>query len=512
MDPQGRHLTGHRLAGVPPSTSLVKGLSVQLLRPTSRRLGLAAVLGPALSGCPVEHAPNPEHCYYAGGDQTCVDRYGAERPFCASPTDTCPTADYGCVSDLPNMDCYSPCGNGTVASEDMTCLEFADESDTNSEDTDTDTGSEGDPPPACGDGITQASLGETCDDGNTDSGDACAWNCTLPGTEIWSRTYADLICDEAVVEVTATDQIYLVVDCDTHRRILRLDAEGTVLRIQTTPLDELGKPNLALLSNGSLILGGRDFDGTEGLVHRYNFVANFQWSHEIPLEPSYITAVAASEADEFVAAGMGAGAPILYSYSPTGTVTWFLHDLPSPDPITVEISPSGAIWSLHFNPIVVEKRSIDGSLDWSLDDLSSEYVRDLAIATDEHAYLVGYSFVSGTDNFRVQKLDPAGESVWVRIHDDPGVPELASSVEVLPGGGALVVGYQIAANRTNTAGLLSWYAPDGTNLLDVVYDGPTGEDAQFVDVAVSNNGYAIAAGLHDLGNGTTQLWLLKFVI
>jgi len=41
--------------------------------------------------------------------------------------------------------------------------------------------------PACGDGAVNDTLGEQCDDGNTDDQDGCASNCTFESTGVWDK-------------------------------------------------------------------------------------------------------------------------------------------------------------------------------------------------------------------------------------------------------------------------------------------------------------------------------------
>lgn len=76
-----------------------------------RRLGHVAALGLALGlalGCRVRR-DNPEHCFYADGDATCLERFDdGSLPYCASPQ--CSDAPFGCVAEPPEVACYSPCG------------------------------------------------------------------------------------------------------------------------------------------------------------------------------------------------------------------------------------------------------------------------------------------------------------------------------------------------------------------------------------------------------------------
>ncbi|NVB38749.1 hypothetical protein G6O69_12990 [Pseudenhygromyxa sp. WMMC2535] len=96
----------------------------------------AAMLGGVFGGCRVER-PNPDHCFFAEGDRTC-DELDPSLPFCVEPE--CSAAPYGCVAEPPVDGCYSPCGNGTLAGQDASCIEVSDESDTGTAETETGSG------------------------------------------------------------------------------------------------------------------------------------------------------------------------------------------------------------------------------------------------------------------------------------------------------------------------------------------------------------------------------------
>jgi hypothetical protein len=138
-------------------------------------------LGLVVSACHGS-AKNAEHCYFAAGNETCVERYGSERPYCAGECDPGFDANYGCVADEPtNLDCYAPCGGEQSANEDMSCLGIADETATDtgnsetSESTDTTETETGPGPcvmdedctnpdaPFCGDQGTCVDCGGTTD-------------------------------------------------------------------------------------------------------------------------------------------------------------------------------------------------------------------------------------------------------------------------------------------------------------------------------------------------------------
>jgi hypothetical protein len=91
---------------------------------------VAALVGGALAGgCRVTR-PNVAHCFHAQGDQTCA-ALDPSKPYCAGPG--CSDGMDGCVAEVPEDECYSPCGQDTFIADDATCIEVADESDTDTE-------------------------------------------------------------------------------------------------------------------------------------------------------------------------------------------------------------------------------------------------------------------------------------------------------------------------------------------------------------------------------------------
>src|SRR5690606_23824661 len=80
---------------------------------------VGAFFGGVSLACQSGSFVNTGHCFNADGDQTCAERFGDERPFCASPEGGCGGGtNYGCVAELPADECYSACGHGTVITDD----------------------------------------------------------------------------------------------------------------------------------------------------------------------------------------------------------------------------------------------------------------------------------------------------------------------------------------------------------------------------------------------------------
>jgi hypothetical protein len=91
------------------------------------RIHLAAFAIGMIAAC-VELRPNPAHCANQQGDASCAERFpDGELPYCGMLD--CADAQWGCLAAPPSDPaCYSPCGGGAGASEDMSCLGVADES------------------------------------------------------------------------------------------------------------------------------------------------------------------------------------------------------------------------------------------------------------------------------------------------------------------------------------------------------------------------------------------------
>jgi hypothetical protein len=123
-----------------------------------------------------------------------------------------------------------------------------------------------------------------------------------------------------------------------------------------------------------------------------------------------------------------------------------------------------------------------------------------------------YVLTEATDqtDFSVSRYDSAGALVWSQAHDT-GATVSAGGLDLLPGGGGLLV-----AGATNLAvdssdGLLAWYDLDGEPLAaDTVLDLDAVDALH--DVAVTPYNYAVAVGVHMAAGGDADLWIRKFEI
>jgi len=91
------------------------------LLPSPRWLGLALGLGLACSSSCLEGSLNGRHCSILSGDAVCAALYPTGTlPYCS----TCAHSPHGngCVSQRPEDECYSPCGQGTLFAMAAVCM------------------------------------------------------------------------------------------------------------------------------------------------------------------------------------------------------------------------------------------------------------------------------------------------------------------------------------------------------------------------------------------------------
>jgi hypothetical protein len=121
--------------------------------------------------------PNPDHCQFAQGDQTCVERYGDERPYCTTAAcDSMSEGFLGCVAEQPADDCYYPCGGDSTILSDDSCLIAGDGDGDPTGDGDGDPTGDGD-----GDGDTLCMGDEDCSDGAMPFCDLSSGECVSCG-------------------------------------------------------------------------------------------------------------------------------------------------------------------------------------------------------------------------------------------------------------------------------------------------------------------------------------------
>jgi hypothetical protein len=162
------------------------------LRRSQRTLLLLALAAPT-SSC-LERVPNPDHCWWARGDQTCDQLFDGVLPYCS--TDHLPLCEgqpeYGCVGDRPKYDeCYSPCGGGLSILEDSLCEAALDT-----------TGESGN-----GDGDGDTGTGDGDGDGDPLGGATLPVSCEIecPADHYWSPFDHQCLPLDMIVEVSFGD-------------------------------------------------------------------------------------------------------------------------------------------------------------------------------------------------------------------------------------------------------------------------------------------------------------------
>lgn len=513
------------------------------LHPLVPTLALALLAG-AASSCRFDPTPNPEHCYYAAGNQTCAARFGADKAYCVSPEASLETScegsslEYGCADQPPPDECYSPCGAASSAAEDSSCLETADSTDTG-DTTESEGGSEGDLDPvcgdgveegdeecddgnevdedacsnacllaSCGDGVVQAVLGETCDDGNTESGDTCTSSCVTPGTLIWSTLHDLGGCGSNQLAVASTGSTFYVSACPPgERRVLGFAEDGVLLWDKST----IGTDIAANPVEDGFAVGGTV--GSAGQTRYYDAAGDFVWSENVPVFDSDIHGVAFDGAGVAISVGSAPNVGLLYRYDANGDPLLPALEWPEHGFQAAVANAEGRVWALSSSDVLFSFTP-DNEYMWEENAFPGERLSALALdASTDKVYATGP--VGGTqDSFSVYAFDSEGVISWSLVHDDAGVQEAGNGLAALPTGGVLVAGY------TNHDGvsqevdaLLSWYADEGTHVLDVVLDGEDEVDLDTLsDVAVLTDDTAIAVGYHSTPDLDTRVWLIKFHI
>lgn len=469
----------------------------------------AFATGAALGfGCKVE-TTNLTHCHQSNGDQTCGDLYGDERRFCVGPADGCAGAAEhdGCVAQLPPDECYSPCGNSSFVEEDSSCLvDGTDDGGMATGDGDGDD----EPQPVCGDGVVEGE--EPCDDGNMISGDACAPNCVLPGTVIWNKVYDfDDHCQGHGVVIASTGDLVVTASCEESGwRLLGVRPGGGFMWLSGT-----GASNTARIAMGpsdEYVIGGL-VNMSQGYIRYYNSDGAWEWFTSLDAVSS-VGPVAIDGGGGVIVGGNVGNDRFVHRYSAEGVLEWATQQPGGIQVIALATNATGYVWSLRLSPFQLETYTNAGDPDWAYSLLGTSTAQgDVAVDSNDNAYVVGQTNLDW-ESFYVAKFDPEGAPLWTEIHDDPGISEVGYSVAVMPNGGALVAGYTNSDGLSSEAdGLLSWYSPDGAHLDDVAFDGPRNNDEDmFSDVAVSNDGYAIAVGQQGGLSGKPVLWLVKVAI
>jgi cysteine-rich repeat protein len=349
---------------------------------------LAAFAVGAAPACRSFEVVNAQHCHHADGDQTCAERYGAERPFCVGLNDGCATADeYGCAAELPPIECYSPCGHGSLFDDDASCIDgVADEETTDTGNGDGDGDGDGDEPepgpvcgdgivegdeecddgndlddddctnactlPVCGDGVVQEHLGEACDDGNTLAGDECGATCLLPGTVIWSRTYDfDECTGVAVSLLPQSHRIAAVGVCESMGgRLIRVDADGELIHTRVV-MDE--PSSLSTTSFDWILVGGHNAGvPTMGEARMFDVFGLPSWTSDD--ETVTIRDVRLDSSGSSFIVGSAPNGGYMARYTVSHELDWEHTQANVGTYTAVTLNPHGDLWVLRTLPVQVD--------------------------------------------------------------------------------------------------------------------------------------------------------------
>ncbi|HLT36574.1 MAG TPA: DUF4215 domain-containing protein [Enhygromyxa sp.] len=504
--------------------------------------------------CRAEPDPaDSNHCFDNDGDRTCGDLYGDERPYCAGPGESCEVAPDpdGCVAELPSTECYSPCGGGVFAADDMSCSPSAEEGDGDGDeeaegdgDGDAEGDGDGDDPPAdcgngvidgdeecddgntididacsnactmavCGDGLIQIHLGETCDDGNTVGGDGCASSCVLPGTILWSKNLGIPNATGQSVAVTPSGDIGLIAySSELGHRVIGLTANGDLMWNEEAPPQPT---NIAAGPDGELVIGGV-VDG-KGKIWRFGFDDGLSWAATVSQAPiSMVREVAIDGQGSIYSVGSASDTGMIWRHASSGAPHWLDAVMGTSSVNQIAAGVEGGAWVLRENPRQILHYNQSNELAWASEHPALELVADIYadLATDPAGNLYLAANLNGIEAFAVGKFSPDGETSWVTFHDDPGVLETAFAIAALPTGGAVTAGFTHYDGQSESNMLLTWYASDGTHMQDVVLDGFESVDADLLQgVAIDPDGNVVAVGTRHVEGSEYQLWVLKIAL
>ncbi|PRP90731.1 hypothetical protein ENSA5_61650 [Enhygromyxa salina] len=364
---------------------------------------------------------------------------------------------------------------------------------------------DGDPPPGCGDG--QLDPGEACDDGNNVPGDGCSASCQLPGELIWEvfvdidEQLGDDVGYEVVVDGDGSIGVLVESDASSYR-LAKFDLDGNPLwSVSSLATD---KPSLVRTPEGGLVVGGRL--GSQGATRSWDAEGNSDWTTLVDSGSSGVLGVAADAQGFVVSAGYHDANGVLARYDPEDLNSWSQLQPLSGELGPVGVSPSGDIWVVRTETATLESYDSDGNPGPSVAGLEGDIFEEITIAPDGAVYVLAQS--QDQSSFTLGKYE-RGAKVWTQVHSDV-VPNGASGLGRLPGGGFVVAGYTNGTVDTSDA-LLSWFDADGGVLADdVVIDNA--EVDVLHDVAVTPYNYAVAVGTHIAAGEDADLWIRKFEI
>jgi cysteine-rich repeat protein len=352
--------------------------------------------------------------------------------------------------------------------------------------------------PACGDGTVDEDLGEECDDGNTEDGDSCSADCTIPTADGWTATYNGP--DNSFDGVSE----------------LAIDGSGNIYALGFSR---------SLATGEDLWLRQYMPDGTEGWTYTYDGADS--------LDDSGASLVLHSSGDFMIVGtseGMVSGDDILVMRLAAAdqTVVWEQviagpgTDMGGDTDIAdfgrdIDVDSMGNVvvigrvrvdmqkWDLW-----VGKYDADGMELWveifSGAAMQSEFPTGVAIDAMDNALVAfdeGITAADGED--RVQTYDPSGMLLDTQMLDyNTGDIQIDAD-------GNIVIGGSDVPGNTQLDTFVAKYSPDWTLQWSQTHDGPLNASDVISAVAFDADGNVYVAGSHGVDDQAVNAWTAKYL-
>lgn len=350
--------------------------------------------------------------------------------------------------------------------------------------------------PICGDAIVWED--EQCDDGNAQDGDGCNGDCVVSGSELWSQSVGVPI-NQDVVSALAVDgagDLYAgwYTTNDTFAVLTKYAPDGSEIWEIEDELDSNAFIDIAIEPGGDLVLL-RVADGGGRSLLRVTADGTFGAQLGVP----YTLGTIAVDSNARIVGGgqvSPAGPLVVAVFDAMGDEEWsdIVVDPDGGSGVTaVAIGPSDVIVAVGAVPegigTIAWARGYDdaGVVAWTDDDASVAYWRDVAIASNGDAFVVGRTSASAM----LRRYDPDGMALWT-LASDSSFDDWTSAA-LVPGPEVIVGGYQEDAFSPEGH---SWFVGrfDGDGEERWSADEPTAGEARVVVSPLGAIHAAAAAG------------------
>jgi cysteine-rich repeat protein len=351
--------------------------------------------------------------------------------------------------------------------------------------------------PACGDGTVDDALGEECDDGNTDNGDACSADCTIPFTDGWTATY------------NGTDNLF---DGVTE---LALDDSGNVYALGYTR---------SLATGEDLWLRQYMPDGTEGWTFTYDGQDSLDDAGaSLVIHPTGdFVVVGTSEStmsgdDILVLRVAAADQSIVWENVVAGPGTDMGNDTDMADfGRDVALDSMGNVVALGRIRVDMQRWNVwlgkydaDGGELWvqTFDGAASQSDFPGGVAVDDldNALVVLDEGISAVDyEGRVQTWSSDG-----MLTDTLNIAYDGDDIRIDAEGNIVIAGNDVPGNTQNDTWVVK-YAPDWTELWSQTHDGPAHAGDFAAAIAFDADGNVYIAGSHTVTDQGSNAWVAKY--